>query len=61
MYVAIHGHGALDGLVFLKAANADGKIVENAEAFAVVGVGVVKSSAHVYRGAVLERQSPGQN
>ena len=59
--VAIHRHGALDGLVFLQAANADGKIVEHAEALAVVRVGVVKSSAHVDRCSLLERQSPRQN
>jgi hypothetical protein len=59
--IAIDSHGALDGVILLQAANGDGKIIQNAETFAVVRVGVVKSTAHIDGRSILKRQTPGQN
>jgi hypothetical protein len=47
VHVAIDRQGSTDRAVFLQAADRHGHIVDHAESLAVVGEGVVKSSADV--------------
>ena len=61
MNVAINHQGAFDLVVFLQAANGDGDVVDHAEALAVVGEGMMKSSAEADADAVLERAASGEN
>jgi hypothetical protein len=53
MNIAIDGHGAADSVIALHAADSDGNIVNHAEAFAVIGEGVVKSAADVEADAIF--------
>src|SRR3974377_1827204 len=46
MHVAINRHGALDELALLQATDGDSEVVQHTEAFAVIGVGVVKAAAN---------------
>ena len=45
--ITIDGHGSADFPVVLKAADGDGYVVDHAEAFAVVGEGVMEAAADV--------------
>jgi hypothetical protein len=51
MDVGVNDHGGLDGAVGLQAANGDGDVVDDAEAFAVIGKSVVKAAAEVRSGS----------
>src|SRR5689334_24061323 len=53
--VAIYGHGAGDLVVTLHAANRNRDIVNHAEAFAVIGEGMVKTSGNIESNPVVER------
>ena len=59
--IAIDGQGALDASVPLHLANGDGDIVDDAEALAVIGKGVVEAAAEVHRDAVAKRLIGSQN
>ena len=61
MHVAIHRHGATNFAALLHGANGDGKIVDHAEAFAVIGKGVMKSAADVDANTVFQRAFGRQN
>ena len=52
--IAIHGHGASDSVIPLHAADGHGHVVNHAEAFAVVGKGVMKSAADVDGDAIFQ-------
>src|SRR3974377_948859 len=63
MHVAIDRHGALDELALLQAADGDSEVVQHTEAFAVIGVGVVKAAANadadsVSHGALSGKERP---
>lgn len=45
--VGIDDHGGADGAVMLETADGDGYVVDDAEAFAVVGKGVMEAAADV--------------
>ena len=52
--VAIHGHGAGDFVIALHAADGDGHVMNHAEAFAMVGKGVMESAADVECDSILQ-------
>ena len=56
--VGVDDHGSLDGTVVLEAADGDGDVVDDAEAFAVVGEGVMEAAADVGRRAGGEGALP---
>jgi hypothetical protein len=58
--IAIDGHGSVD-LVVAAGADRDGNIVDHAEAFAVVGEGVVESSADADAHSVGQRLAGGED
>jgi hypothetical protein len=51
--VAVNRHSGANLAVALHAANRNRHVVNHAEAFAVIGKGVVKSAADVYRNAIF--------
>ena len=55
MNVGIDDHGFLDGAIGLQAAHGDGDIVDGAETFAVISVGVMEAAAQVRTEAIAER------
>src|SRR5271169_1541137 len=59
--VAVHGHGALDELPLLQAADGDGEVVDHAKTFAVIGEGVMKAAADADADAVGKRALGRQN
>ena len=61
MNVAVHGHGAGDPVIALHAANGDGHVVDHAEAFAVVGEGMMKSAADIEGNSIVERIIGGKD
>lgn len=58
MDVGVDDHGGFDGMVELQAANGDGDIVNDAEAFAVVGESVMEATADVYSATCGESALP---
>src|SRR5271167_4643091 len=61
MNVTVDGHRALNGLVFLQAPDGNGHVVKYAETFAVIRAGVMKTTTHINRHAVLKCELPRQN
>ncbi len=61
MDVAIHDHRAADPFLALHDADGDGDVVDHAEAFAMVGKGMVESAAEAEADAVLQRAASGQD
>ena len=61
MDVAVDGHRSADFVVALHAPNGDGHVVNHAETFAMVGIGVMKSSADADANLIGERLTRGEN
>jgi hypothetical protein len=61
MNVGVHDDSVLDEFIALQAADSDGDVVYRAEAFAVIGVGVVKAAGEVAGEAVAERELSGED
>src|ERR1700677_2628579 len=61
MDVAVNRHRFSNFFVALHAADGNGHIVEHAETFAVIGEGMMESSANVDGDAVVERMISGQH
>src|SRR5205085_6589556 len=61
VHVAINGHGAGDLAVLLHAPDGDRDVVDHAEAFAVVRMGVMESAADIEGDAVAQRALCSQN
>src|SRR5207237_10061787 len=55
MDVAVYGHGAGNLVVALHATNGDSHVVNHAEAFAMVGKGMVEAAADVEGDAIFQR------
>ncbi len=53
VHVAVDGHGAPDSSALLHHANRDRDVIDHAEAFAVIGEGMMKAAADVHADAVL--------
>ncbi len=59
--IAIQRHGGTDFFISLHAADRDRNVVDHAEAFAVIGEGMMKPAANADRDAVVERIIGGQH
>src|SRR5208337_49774 len=54
--VAIDGHRTLDEFALLQAADGDAEVVEHAETFAMIGVGVMEAAPEVDAHAIFQSQ-----
>src|SRR5437660_10424469 len=61
MNVSIHADRLLNECVGLKSANCDCNVVNRAETFAVIGVGVVKAAGKITCEAVAQCELSGKN
>src|SRR3954447_10592017 len=61
MHVTIDHQGALNQLVALQPADCRGDVMNSAESLAVIGKGVMETSAAVERNLVFQSQPAGQN
>ena len=61
MDIAVDHHGAGDLAVALHAADGNRYVVDQAEAFAVIGEGVVKAASNVHAAAIPQRLLGGSN
>src|SRR5437588_7589855 len=61
MDVAIDGHGASDLALFLHAPNGDRDVMDHAEAFAVVGMSMMKSATDIEGDTISQSTLCGQD